>query len=227
MRRVAPGRPHTPDLEPRRRAQALAPGRWEGAGEGRRTGAVGTSLPQGRGLGSTRTPPPPPPKPRLQTQPPRGKLTPAGAAGSYPPGGCKPQTKVERGWNFPFNPFYTVKTAKLSPRRPLLIGRQTDEKPKQTCELTFFPDVFPSRQKASSLEGNRSEVTLLAWGLDWGAQAAASPIVGQPDCSYPRSLPCAAHGVGLHPRPASPWVTPRPHAPSRAVSLYLTGRRGR
>lgn len=62
---------------------------------------------------------------------------PAAAEGSWPrqvplghssPRGCKPQAKVERGWSFSSNPFYTVKTAKLLPRRPLLIGKQTDEK---------------------------------------------------------------------------------------------------
>lgn len=45
------------------------------------------------------------------------------------PGGCKPQVQFESGRSFSSNPFYTVKTAKLSPRRPLLIGRQTDDKP--------------------------------------------------------------------------------------------------
>lgn len=65
---------------------------------------------------------------------------------------------------------------------------------------------------------------LLAWGLDGGAQAAAvSPVVGQP-VFLSHSLPRAAHGVGLHSRPASPRVTARPHAPSRAFSLFLMGR---
>lgn len=86
------------------------------------------------------------------------------------PGGFKPQVKVERGWSFSSNPFYTVKTAKLSPRRPLLIGRQTDDKPKQTCELTFFRDVFPSQQKARSLKGNRSVLTFARFGAWAGAR---------------------------------------------------------
>lgn len=48
-----------------------------------------------------------------------GKLVLAGTQGLDPPGGCKPQAKAEKGKSSYFNPFYTVKTADLSPRRPL------------------------------------------------------------------------------------------------------------
>lgn len=73
-----------------------------------------------------------------------------------------------------------MKTAKLSPRLPLLIGRQTDEKPKQTCELTFFPDVFLSQQEAGSREGNRSEVTSTRVGSGLG-RAGGGGGGGVPD----------------------------------------------
>lgn len=150
VRGVAPGLPHTGDPEPGSGAQARERGRREGSGRGGGLGPRGES-----------TEPWEPPIPRGAVSappwgPPPGSRGrgPAAAGGSSPrqvplghtrPGGCKPQAKVERGCSFSSNPFYTVKTAKPSPRRPLLIGRQTDEKPKQTCELTFFLGVFPSQ----------------------------------------------------------------------------------
>lgn len=39
--------------------------------------------------------------------------------GQTRPGGCKPQAKVEKGRSLPTNPFYTVKTAGLSPKKQL------------------------------------------------------------------------------------------------------------
>lgn len=157
----------------RSRGGELGPGAGEGrraaAPRGKFTGAVGTSLP--------------PARPGLSPAGPRrrgGGLPQQVPQGHARPGGCKPQAKVERGWSFPSNPFYTVKTAELSPRRPLLIGKQTDEKPKQTCELTFFPDVFPSQQKARSLEGNRSVLTFARFGAWAGALAHGAACVPLP-----------------------------------------------
>lgn len=134
------------------------------------------------------------------------------------PGGCKPQAKVERDWSFPSNPFYTVKTAELSPRRPLLIGKQTDEKPKQTCELTLFPDVFPSQQKARSLEGNRSVLTFARFGAWAGALAprAACVPLPTPFQGLLRALVCTrascfsmGHGEATRSLQALSWAVSR------------------
>lgn len=62
--------------------------------------------------------------------------------GQTRPGGCKPQAKVEKGRSLPTNPFYTVKTAGLSPKRPLFnLEAHGEEKKKNklTCEHTSFP----------------------------------------------------------------------------------------
>lgn len=142
--------------------------------------------PRGRFPGAVGTPPRSPAGPRRRggsslQQVPRGHAR---------PGGCKPQAKVERGWRFPSNPFYTVKTAELSPRRPLLIGKQTDEKPKQTCGLTFFPDVFPS-QKSPLCSGKPIRphaCSLRAW--------AGALATGHPASLSPGTSP----GIGVHPR---------------------------
>lgn len=154
--------------KPERERQGRARGR--GGGLSPRVkfiGTVGTSFPQWRGLGSTL-----PARPLeaatvvLRYRPgssPRQVLL-----GLTRPGGCKPQAKVERGWSYFSNPFYTVKTAKLSPRRPLLIGRQTDEKPKQTSLLTSLPPPPPMffllNKKAGSLEGKLSALTFALFG---------------------------------------------------------------
>lgn len=54
-------------------------------------------------------------------------------------GGCKPQAKVEKGRSLPTNPFYTVKTAGLSPKRPLFnLEAHGGGKTKLTCEHTSF-----------------------------------------------------------------------------------------
>lgn len=184
-----------------------------GAGEGRRAAAPAGNLRapwepafRERGLGF--------PRPSRRG----GSLPRQVPQGHARPGGCKPQAKVERDWSFPSNPFYTVKTAELSPRRPLLIGKQTDEKPKQTCELTLFPDVFPSQQKARSLEGNRSVLTFARFGAWAGALAprAACVPLPTPFQGLLRALVCTrtscfsmGHGEATRSLQALSWAVSR------------------
>lgn len=54
------------------------------------------------------------------------------------PGGCKPQAKVERGWSVSSNPFCTVKTAKLSPRRPLFNWEANRRKTQTDAQAGFL-----------------------------------------------------------------------------------------
>lgn len=103
------------------------------------------------------------------------------------PGGCKPQAKVEKGWSFPSNPFYTVKTAKLSPSRPLFNWEANRRKTK-TSARADFPCVFPSQRKARSLvkreAAPRSFAPFEVWtggapsargSLDWALSPPSSP----------------------------------------------------
>lgn len=61
--------------------------------------------------------------------------------GQTRPGGCKPQAKVEKGRSLPTNPFYTVKTTGLSPKRQLfnLEARGGEKNNTRAHFLSSFP----------------------------------------------------------------------------------------
>lgn len=145
-------------------------------------------------------PTPPGAQPRLRPAGPRPRRAEAAgraaAGGARPgrcrrvtpsPGGCKPQAKVEKGWSFPSNPFYTVKTAKLSPSRPLFNWEANRRKTK-TSARADFPCVFPSQRKARSLVKRETALRSFApfevWtggapsargSLDWALSPPSSP----------------------------------------------------
>lgn len=70
--------------------------------------------------------------------------------GQTRPGGCKPQAKVEKGRSLPTNPFYTVKTAGLSPKRQLFNLEARGGK-KLTYEHTSFPPFLTVKSHKTPL----------------------------------------------------------------------------
>lgn len=88
--------------------------------------------------------------------------------GQARPGGCKPQAKVEKGRSLPINPFYTVKTAGLSPRGHFLIWKHMEGgwEPKLAREHSFLfsspraspPPTFFFQQKALLLVQRKIEL---------------------------------------------------------------------
>lgn len=69
--------------------------------------------------------------------------------GQTRPGGCKPQAKVEKGRSLPTNPFYTVKTAGLSPKRQLFNLEAQGAKKKKINMRAHFLSSCPYRQSLS------------------------------------------------------------------------------
>lgn len=106
------------------------------------------------------------------------------------PGGCKPQAKVESAWSFSSNPFYTVKTAKLSPRRPLFNWEANRRKIKTNAQADSFP-LFSPQQKARCLakrETHDQRKRLLASGP--GVGRAGGGLHGAALCTLsPQHLP--------------------------------------
>lgn len=177
--------------------------RREGVGEGRRCRPGARSLPARREPAFP-LPPPTPHSPRRAASAPPCRAPPQESRGRRSgrsgrsssrqvpqghafPGGCKPQAKVEKGWSFPSNPFYTVKTAKLSPSRPLFNWEANRRKTK-TSARADFPCVFPSQRKARSLvkrkTAPRSFAPFEVWtggapsargSLDWALSPPSSP----------------------------------------------------
>lgn len=145
------------------------------------------------------------------------------------PGGCKPQAKVESVWSFSSNPFYTVKTAKLSPRRPLFNWEANRRKTKTNAQTDSFP-LFSPQQKARCLakrETDNQRSRLLAsgpgvgrarGGLDGAALCMLSP--SDPDIS-PSACPI---GSLLFTGRAEAILSMQ--APSCVFSLVLKGRCG-
>lgn len=140
----------SPDAStPRTRAAEESPGSTRGRGEGRGgpwPGAGGLPAPwEPCLLGAPALAPPrrAPPQGSAGRRSAAARETCLGRCRRVTPaaGGCKPQAKVEREWSFSSNPFYTVKTANLSPRRPLF-NWKANMKNQNTRELTFFPYVF-------------------------------------------------------------------------------------
>ena len=185
-----------PPLHPTRRAVSAPPCRAPPQGSrGRRSGRSGRSSPR---------------------QVPQGHAF---------PGGCKPQAKVEKGWSFPSNPFYTLKTAKLSPSRPLFNWEANRRKTK-TSARADFPCVFPSQRKARSLvkreTAPRSHLLSLrsvlaappAQGAAWTGPShhPLPPTLGSPRASGPST----GHAEAIR----------AVQAPSCAFSLGLKGRCG-
>lgn len=139
--------------------------------------------------------------------------------GQTRPGGCKPQAKVEKGRSLPTNPFYTVKTAGLSPKRPLfnLEAHGGWGRPKLAREHSSFPVFltaclsspnFSTKSCLSGAEENRSAPWTAgetwALGARWGSRHRLRPWP-------PRSLPAPTLGpplcvAGGHVLQASPPV---------------------
>lgn len=68
--------------------------------------------------------------------------------GQTRPGGCKPQAKVEKGRSLPTNPFYTVKTAGLSPKKQLFnLEAHGGKKKKKINMRAHFLSSFPYRRE--------------------------------------------------------------------------------
>lgn len=132
------------------------------------------------------------------------------------PGGCKPQAKVERGWSFSSNPFYTVKTAKLSPRRPLFNWEANRRKTKTNAQADFLSLCFLNKKPAVWRRGKQmtsSHVCLLR-GLDWGALEAA--------WTEPLS-PCSPPSISPRGSPTESLLSTGnalPCKPRRALSLW-------
>ena len=215
----------TPRIRSLRIAQVPAPG-GSGGGEAVRAGA--------RSLPARWKPASPSPQPRLRPQGPapgkpkprvcpRGRSSPRQVPqGHACPGGCKPQAKVEKGWSFASNPFYTVKTAKLSPSRPLFNWEANRRKTKTNARADFLSLFFLLNEEPILWwRGKRIRAHVCSlWGLDWRRPQRE----GWPG---PVPLPTLSpHLRVLHANPVSPRVTLGPNAPGKShPALSRWGRR--
>ena len=168
-----------------------------------------------------RGPAPGKPKPRVC---PRGRSSPRQVPqGHACPGGCKPQAKVEKGWSFASNPFYTVKTAKLSPSRPLFNWEANRRKTKTNARADFLSLCFSFSMKSpfSGEEGNGSAPTFAPFGVWTGGAPSAR---GGPDrCLSPPFSPTAWFCTQIQSLHGSPWGQTRRASPIRR---FLAGAEG-
>lgn len=131
------------------------------------------------------------------------------------PGGCKPQAKVESAWSFSSNPFYTVKTAKLSPRPPLFNWEANRRKTKTNAQADSFP-LFSPQQKARCLakrETDDQRSRLLASGP--GVGRARGCLDGAALCMLSPHPTPTSRQVHLRSGPCSSRVAPRQYAPCK------------